>query len=261
MPEGHISKRSVDAFACPPGKDRAFLWDDALSGFGLVAFPSGRKTYIAQYRQCGRSRRIRLGEHGRLTPEEARKHAKILFGDVERGLDPIEARRAERRVRTFREVADDFMRLHIRAKRKPRTAEEFERLLTRTILPAIGAKRIEDIRRGDIARLHAKLSATPIVANKCLEIISATWNFAARHDMVPAADNPARGVIKNRCQLHERFLTGEEFSRLGEALRLAETDGLPWDVDEEKPTAKHVPKNARRTRLDPFAVAAIRLSF
>lgn len=259
MPEGRISKRTVDAFDCPPGKDRAFLWDDTLSGFGLVAFPSGRKTYVAQYRQNGRSRRVRLGEHGRLSPDQARRQAKILLGDVEKGIDPIEARRAGRRVLTFREIADDFMKVHIRAKRKPRTAGEFERLLNRTILPALGSKRIEDIRRGDIARLHSKLGATPIVANKCLEIISAAWNFAARHDIVSAADNPARGVVKNRANLHERFLTSEEFNRLGDALRRAETEGLPWDVDEAKPASKHVPKNDRRTQIDPFAVAAIRL--
>ena len=36
--------------------------------------------------------------------------------------------------------------------------------------------------------------------------------------------------------------------------------GLPYDVDETKPTAKHAPKPERRlVKLDPFAVAAIRL--
>lgn len=36
--------------------------------------------------------------------------------------------------------------------------------------------------------------------------------------------------------------------------------GLPWAVDEKKATAKHAPKEAnRRTLIDPFASAAIRL--
>jgi hypothetical protein len=39
MPQGRVSKRSVDALACAPGKDRAFLWDVALAGFGVAAFP------------------------------------------------------------------------------------------------------------------------------------------------------------------------------------------------------------------------------
>ena len=32
-----VSKRSVDALRCPKGSDRVFLWDDRLSGFGVVA--------------------------------------------------------------------------------------------------------------------------------------------------------------------------------------------------------------------------------
>ena len=51
MPNGRISKRSVDALVCPPGKDRVALWDDDLAGFGIVAFLSGLKSYVVQYRQ------------------------------------------------------------------------------------------------------------------------------------------------------------------------------------------------------------------
>jgi Arm DNA-binding domain len=92
MPAGRISKRSVDALICPPCKDREFLWDDALAGFGVAAFPSGKKVYVAQYRQNGRSRRSNIGEHGRLTPDEARSEAKKLLGAVEGGADPIAQR-------------------------------------------------------------------------------------------------------------------------------------------------------------------------
>src|SRR3954467_13575783 len=92
MSRGRISKRSVDALVCPPGKDRMFLWDDALAGFGVAAFPGGRKVYVAQFRKDGRSRRITIGEHGRLTPDEARSQAKQLLGAVERGADPVDER-------------------------------------------------------------------------------------------------------------------------------------------------------------------------
>jgi hypothetical protein len=55
-------------------------------------------------------------------------------------------------------------------------------------------------------------------------------------------------------------LTGDELAKLGDAIREAETVGLPWDIDHTKPTAKHAPKQAnRRTLIDPFAAAAIRL--
>jgi integrase len=150
------------------------------------------------------------------------------------------------------------MRVHIIQKRKPRTAKEFQRVLDKHILPALGSRRLADIRRPDVARLHASLAATPILANKILEIISAIWNFAAKHEEVAATHNPAQGVEKNRGKAHERFLSDEEFARLGEALGIAETVGLPISIDETKPTAKHANKG-RRTLADPFAVAAIRL--
>jgi integrase len=128
------------------------------------------------------------------------------------------------------------------------------------ILPVIGARRIVDVRRADVARLHAGLVRTPYEANRTLAVVSAVWNWAARRDEVAADGNPAKAIERYPGQGRERFLTSEEFARLGDTLRLAETTGLPWQVDETKPTARHAPNAGNRLRtLDPFAVAAIRL--
>jgi hypothetical protein len=64
MAQGRISKRTVDALKCPADKDRNILWDADLAGFGVCAFPSGAKVYVAQFRKDGRSRRIAIGDHG-----------------------------------------------------------------------------------------------------------------------------------------------------------------------------------------------------
>jgi integrase len=260
MANARVSKRAVDALKCPEGKDRAFLWDDALAGFGVVAFPTGRKVYIIQYRQAGRSRRFNIGEHGRLTPDEARSQAKAVLGAAEKGTDPIEERRAARAVRTFRELADEYIGLHVKPKRGVRTCEEYQRLLDLHVFPAIGAKRVLDIRRAEVTRLHSAMVRKPRAANHCLALISAIWNWAARRDEVQATANPARGIERFPEQGRERYLKPDELARLGEALREAETVGIAWNVDEVKPKAKHAPKaENRRTVVDPFAVAAIRL--
>jgi len=58
----------------------------------------------------------------------------------------------------------------------------------------------------------------------------------------------------------ERFLSLDELSRLGDAIRDAETIGLPYAVDEEGPNAKHARKQEnRRTIIGPHAAAALRL--
>jgi integrase len=279
--KGKITKRSVDALNCPAGKDREVLWDDALSGFGVVAFPPakkardgeapdeeapskkkapGKKVYVVQYRQAGHSRRSTIGEHGRLTPDEARRLAKVELGAVEGGADPIEERRRDRAVRTFQGVAEDFMARHAKAKRKGSTAEEYARLLRLHVYPVIGSTRIADVSRRDVAKMHGDMSATPAIANKALAVMSSIWGWAARRDEVEANSNPAKGIERYPEERRERFLTAAEFARLGDALREAETVGLSWQVDEAKAHAKHAPKpDSRREVLDPHAVAALRL--
>jgi integrase len=85
-------------------------------------------------------------------------------------------------------------------------------------------------------------------------------NWAARRDEVSFNENPARGIERNRERGRERFLSTAELGRLGDALRLVETTGLPHSVDETKPGAKHARKPQNRKGVaDPFAVAAIRL--
>jgi integrase len=259
MPNGRISKRSVDALSCPVGKDRVFLWDDALAGFGVGAFPSGKKVYVAQYRQARRSCRCTIGELGALTPDEARSEAKKLLGDVEKGRDPIAERRAARAVPLFREVASEFMSTHIEAKRKARTHESYETLLRLYILPAIGNLPLTEIRRVHVSRMHSR-AIRPGAANRALTVVSSIWNWAARqHDDIDLPPNPAAGIERNPEQGKERFLSADELGRLGDALARAETMGLPYSVDEAKPGARHAPKPENRLRvLDPFAVAAIR---
>ena len=74
------------------------------------------------------------------------------------------------------------------------------------------------------------------------------------------AANPCKGIKRNPEEGRERFLSGEELARLGNALAEAERTGLPCDIDDTKPTAKHAPKpENRRRKIDPFAIAAIRL--
>jgi integrase len=264
MATGPITKTSVDTLTCPPSKDREILWDgghrEAVRGFGVAAFRNGGKCYVAQYRKDGRSRRTRIGEHGRLTPEDARRQAKIVLGAVESGKDPIAERKAAREVRTFKAVATDFLDHHVKAKRKARTADEYERILTLHVIPTLGSKRIVDLSRADVARVHSKLSESPYQANRAIALVSAVWNWAARRDEVSFAENPARAVERFAEKGRERFLTSEELVRLGDALRESETLGLPFAVDEAKPSAKHAPKAGnRRVKLDPYALAAVRL--
>jgi hypothetical protein len=239
IPNGRISKRSVDALFCPAGRDRVFLWDDALAGFGIGAFQSGTKVYVAQYRQAGRSRRCTNGEYGPLTPDEARTEAKKLLGDVARGIDPIGQRRAARAVPLFRAAATEFMRTHIAAKRKERTRESYETFLRLYVLPAVGHLPLNEIRRAHVSKMHSSASH-PGAANRALTVVSSIWNWAAQeYEDLELPPNPAKGVKGNPEEGHERFLNSDEMARLGDVLARAETCGPPYQVDETKTKPKH----------------------
>ena len=66
------------------------------------------------------------------------------------------------------------------------------------------------------------------------------------------------GIERFKEEGRERFLSDGEIKRLGATLALAETDGLPFEVDESRPTAKHARKN-RRTVISAHATGAVRL--
>lgn len=256
-----LTKRTIDA--CAPKSDRYTLFDTLISGFGIRVYPSGAKSFIFEYRpgEGGRrtsKKRITIGKVGDLTPEQARKHAEKLRAQVRMGEDPQGEKTKSREAPTFAEVAQSFLIDHVGAKRKATTKAHYEDVINRLLLPKIGKLKAKDINRADIARIHLANSKTPFQANRILAITSSIYSFAGKNGLVPEDLNPARGIEKYKEQGRERYLSVEELERLGAAIRLAETKGIPWKIDETK-KSKHLAKNNRITIMGEHAAAAIRL--
>ncbi len=104
---------------------------------------------------------------------------------------------------------------------------------------------------------------TPYQANNLVRVVSSMFSFAAARGLVPEGFNPTKGIVPFRGEARERLLSMDELERIGTALHLAETEGLPWHVDPAIPEErrKHVPKSAadKRTKIDAHAAAALRL--
>jgi integrase len=261
MTAQRISKRAVDALQS--NGSEFTLWDEAVTGFGVRVRPTGAKSYVVVYRAgAGRGapvRRYTIAAVGKITPERARARAKVILGEVAHGHDPANQKTDERGTPTISELADRFMVDHVKAKRKGRTAEFYRDILDRIVKPAIGSTKADKLTRLQVGRLHSSLSKTPFQANRVLAVIGSMYAFGGRAGIVPEGSNPARGIDKFKESCRERFLTGDELERLGSAIREAETTGIPWTVDESKPTARHVPTTKRSTKIDPPAAAALRL--
>jgi integrase len=221
-----LSKRVIDA-AAPAPRDY-FLWDQTVKGFGAKITPTGAKVYVLQYRRKGRQRRYTIGRHGSpWTAEEARTEAVRLLAEVVRGDDPADLKRAERGDVTFSAFADRYLREHADLHKKPRSAELDRWLLRTHILPAIASRRLGDISRSDVARMHRDLAETPIAANRVLGLTAAMFTLAERWGLRQEGSNPCRHVEKFKERSRERFLSEVEIARLGEALGQAEAAGSP----------------------------------
>lgn len=266
MPAIKLSKRVVDALT--PNEKPQVHYDADLKGFGVRVMPSGHKSWIVEYRPGGGGRnvstkRMSLGGVGTLMPDEARRAARDILAEVRLGGDPAASRSSNRKMPTVAEVCDDFLQHHVKLKLKETTEAAYADHINRFIVPTFGSHRIDAITRKQVADLHRKVGRThPGQANRLVATISSMYGFAGREGIILEGMNPAGGVEHFPENPMERFLTTDEILRIGEAIRQGETVGLPWKSKDtsNNPKAKHTAKpENRRTVLDPYAAAAMRL--
>ena len=258
-----ITKRFVDAVE--PAGEEVWIADGELAGLFLRVFRTGIKTFVVQYRhgrgRAAPKRAYTIGRYPILTVDQARTEARRILAEVRLGGDPAGERSKQRKAATLVELAEDWL-VSVKNTRKQRTEQEYRRLFEKNIFPHVGNRRPADIAVADVARVAKALSDKGIVPNRTLAALSTFYSWAERYGFVPGAHNPAsaKRVARRREQGRERYLTSEELQSLGAILVEAETGGLPWNVDEDGPKAKHLAKqDNRRTLIDPGAILAIRL--
>jgi integrase len=218
-----LSKRTIDALK--PQDGDYFVWDEELKNFGVRVLPSGQKTFLVQYRNGGRTRRVKLGRYGALTADEGRKEAQRVLGEVAKGENPAEAISTYRRASSMAKVCERFYTDHALQRCKPSTQREYRRCIDIFINPKLGAHKITDITRADISELHHGLRDKPYQANRVLQVLSKLFNLAEVWGLRPDGSNPCRHVPKYRENKRERFLSPAEIQRLFGVLDEAERDG------------------------------------
>ncbi|WP_417790333.1 tyrosine-type recombinase/integrase [Terasakiella pusilla] len=228
------------------------VWDTDLKGLGVRVAKSGRKTFILKYRnQRGVSKQLTIGKYGPLTVEEAKKYAKQKLGEIATGIDPVAEKRKARDFETVGELCDRYLKearagriLRKGKAKKPETLNIDEGRVSRHIKPLLGSHAVDELERRDIQKFIADVTTGktagvfksdkkygkaivkggPGTAAKAAGLLSTIYNWAINIGI--AQNNPCLGVEKPADNKRERFLTKEEFQKLGASLVLAEEQGV-----------------------------------
>ena len=221
--KGKITKKSVDRLIADvrASGTATFLWDSELAGFGAKV-TAGACSYVIQYRLGGRdspTRRLTLGKHGVLTPDEARRLAKEKLAEVAKGSDVAQAKRVSREKLTGLTFADaaqryldtnnDGQERYIRTKRA--------RLLNSPDIKPIAGKPIALITRADVAAvIDAATIRSPsaaLVLHSHLRTVFAWALSRSLIDVDPSAGVPAPAKPKAR----DRVLSDAEIKAFWQA--------------------------------------------
>ena len=226
MPERQsrtLTKRIVDRLAVN-GKDAVF-WDSEFPGFGIRVHSTGRKVYVVQTRANGKSRRVTLGRHGDIAPDQARKDAAKIITRLKDGLPPVETEPEPKP--TVADLAERYEREYVAMHCKPNTIKHYGLMLKKHIVPGLGSLRVSEVEKKHILKFQFGLSDMPTVANRTVDILVKMFNMAELWEMRPPGRNPCRSVRRYRVDPHkERFLTPRELARLGRTLDIAPSKRL-----------------------------------
>ena len=202
-----------------PERGSKIFYDGSPTGFALRVTAKGVRTFVMSYtvRTNGIRRLKKIGQHGPngWTVTEAREEAKRLRKLIDDGGDPMGEIHAARAAPNVADLADLYCEERLPS-RRPKTQEEDRAMLRLFVLPAFGRRKVADVHKRDIVKLHRKLKDKPIRANRVASLCSRLFNFAIDEEMLE--NNPAKGVQLYPEDRRERYLSQAELVRLTEAL-------------------------------------------
>src|SRR5262245_41431177 len=195
-----LTAKAVAALMLPPDKADAIYFDDDLPGFGYRLRKSGDKvsrTWIAQYRHAGQTRRMTLGSAAVLTAEQARGEAKRILAQAALKQDPASERkrRASADRFTFTALAEQYLA----AKKgvvRGRTFSEAQRYLQGSYFKVLHPVPVDSITRRDVAARVLVIAREngQIAAARARSVLSGMYTWAVESGLTEV--NPVVGTPK-----------------------------------------------------------------
>lgn len=171
-----------------------------VAGLLLQVTPSGAKSWIYRTTVGTKRRSIGLGGYPDVTLAQARDAARKHKDDIKQGIDPVEQRKADRRLLvaaelstiTFEVAALTYLKKKAAEFRNPRQAQQWESSLTTYAFPKLAKLPV-----ADIGLHHIKAVLDPIwhdkteTAKRLQARMENILGWAATHGY-RSAENPAR---------------------------------------------------------------------
>ncbi len=236
-----ITKRVVDA--ADARAERFIVWDTECKGFGLLVLPTGIKSYIYKYRTAeGQQRRITIGQHGALTPDQARKTAEDHREVVRGGGDPLGEKRALREAMTIGDILDAYLASEDFANKAASTQPIDRGRIERHLRPLLGRKHVHLVTENDVKRAFAAIrdgkTAVDVktgtrgrarvrggegAAKMAIAVLKVIFNWAVRARMM--TESPCRFVKIGAFAVRETILDGAaDYARLFQTLDRMEAE-------------------------------------
>ena len=181
------------------GKRDLIVFDEELPGFGIRLRASGdrvRRSWIAQYRAAGRTRRVLIGSAEKVALPDARKAARKVLAAVALGGDPQGAKATVRQeaVRTVRAVADSYLDAK-RGELRPASFRITKLYLTGPYFRPLHPLAVGNVTRTDVAAavraIVGKHSTTTAAAAR--RALSAFFGWTIAEGLLGNGANPVDG--------------------------------------------------------------------
>ena len=208
----------------PPRAGETIIWDTKQKGFGVRLSHTGRRTYFLYARtKAGRQIHHKIGVHGEITVDQARKAAIREIGRIADGADPAQERTAARDTEekrlstpTMTQLCDMYLARHAKINKRPRSIAQDEALIERFVRPRLGKLLVPDVDPAALAKIRDDLSPTPYMANRLRALLSKMFSLAILWGHRDT--NPAKGIERYPEEQRQRYLSLPELRRLAQAL-------------------------------------------
>jgi len=195
-----LSAIDVKRLVHPGGKRNVLFSVGGVPGLHLQLTPKEGRSWVLRATVGDTRRDIGLGGFPAVTLSQARDKAREARDKIERGIDPIEARKAakaalttaQRRGLTFADATDRYLAAKLDAFKNAKHRQQWQNTLETYAKPELGAMLVQDIAVQDVLRVlqplwMGKTETASRLRGRIEAVLS--WATVAGHR---TGDNPAR---------------------------------------------------------------------